>query len=86
MNRNAVSTIIAMVALACVPVLWLFATEAIPPLRVIRAQAGGGNRLGPWAFTWALVLVGCLAALGVAWLAYSSGRRSNASPVSTKPQ
>jgi hypothetical protein len=84
MNRNAVpSTIIAIVALACVPVLWRFATEAIPPLREIQAQAAG-NRFGPWVFTWALVWVGCLSAVGVAGLAFLSGRMSNAGPVSTK--
>jgi hypothetical protein len=84
MNRNAVaSTIIAIVALACVPVLWRFATDAIPPLREIEAQAAG-NRFGPWVFTWALVWVGCVAAVGVAGLALSSARMSNAGPVSTK--
>jgi hypothetical protein len=86
MNRNKVlSTIVAVIALACVPVLWRFATDAIPPLAVIEAQAAG-NRLGPWMFTWALVWVGCVAAVGVAWLAFSSGRMfSNAAPLSTKP-
>jgi hypothetical protein len=85
MNRNAVaSTIIAIVALACVPVLWRFATEAIPPLSEIQAQASG-NRFGPWVFTWALVWVGCVAALGVAGLALSSARLANTGPVSTKP-
>jgi hypothetical protein len=86
MNRNAVpSMIIALIALACVPILWLFATDAIPPLSVIRSQTSG-NRIGPWVFTWALVLVACAAALGVAWLAYSSGRMSHAGPAPTKPQ
>jgi hypothetical protein len=87
MNRNAVpSTIIAVIALACMPVLWRFATAAIPPLSVIETQSAG-NRLGPWMFTWALVWVGCLAALLVAWLAFSSGRMfSDAAPLSTKPR
>jgi hypothetical protein len=86
MSRNAVqSTIIALIALACVPVLWWFATDAIPPLTVIEAQSAG-NRLGPWMFTWALVLVGCVSALGVAWLAYTSGRMSDAASLSTKPR
>jgi hypothetical protein len=88
MNRNTLpSTIIAIVALACVPVLWRFATEAIPPLTEIQAQAAG-NRLGPWVFTWALVWVGTLAAVGVACLAYSSGRMSHAAadPTKTAPR
>ena len=72
MKRNAVtSTIAALVALALIPLVWFFATEAIPPLTEIRAQVSG-NRLGPWLFTWALVWVAALAAILVAWLCYAT--------------
>ena len=72
MKRNAVtSTIAALVALALIPLVWFFATEAIPPLTEIRTQVSG-NRLGPWMFTWALVWVAALAAILVAWLCYTT--------------
>lgn len=73
MYRNAFTSIIAaIVCLALVPVLWIVAKMAIPPLGVVVLETTSGGRLGPWMFTWALVWIATLAALVVAWLCYST--------------
>lgn len=72
MNRSRVASIVAaVVSLVMIPVLWIFALEAIPALEVVRGDQSGG-RMGPWVFTWALVWTASLAAVVVAWLCYAS--------------
>jgi len=72
MSRNRMASIIAaVVSLAMIPLLWVFAFDAIPALDVVRADQSGG-RMGPWVFTWALVWLASLAAIVVAWLCYAS--------------
>jgi hypothetical protein len=63
--------LVAVVCLAMLPALWVFARIAVPTLSEVSAETSGG-RLGPWWFTWALIWVAGLAAIVVAWLAYSS--------------
>jgi hypothetical protein len=72
MNRSRAASIVATVlSLAMIPVLWVFAFDAIPALAVVQGDKSGG-RMGPWVFTWALVWLASLAALIVAWLCYAS--------------
>jgi hypothetical protein len=69
--RNSVLAIVAIVCLAMLPALWVFARLAVPTLSEVAAETSGG-RLGPWWFTWALIWVAALSALVVAWLALAS--------------
>ena len=86
MNRSAVvSKLYALVCLAMVPVLWAFATDAIPPVDIIRTEPNG-NRMGPWVFTWGLVWVAVAAAIVVAWLCYASARASSGASATRSPQ
>ena len=72
MNRSKVASIIAaVISLAMIPALWIFAFGAVPALEVVRTDQSGG-RMGPWVFTWGLVWIASLAALVVAWLCYAS--------------
>jgi hypothetical protein len=72
MNRSRMASIIAaVVSLAMIPALWIFAFDAIPALAVVRGDQSGG-RMGPWVFTWALVWLATLNAVLVAWLCYAS--------------
>jgi len=72
MKRTRVGSIIAVaLSILMVPVGWMFAFDAIPPLAVVRTESSGG-RLGPWAFSWALVWIATISCFGVAWLCYSS--------------
>ncbi len=72
MKRTRLGSIAAIaVSLALIPVVWMFALDAIPPLAVVRAETSGG-RLGPWAFTWVLVWIATVGCIGVAWLSYAS--------------
>lgn len=72
MKQTRAGSIAAIaVSLALIPVVWMFALGAIPPLAVVRAETSGG-RLGPWAFTWVLVWIATLGCIGVAWLSYAS--------------
>ena len=76
MHRKSFNSIVAaLICLALVPALWVFARIAIPPFSAIVEETSGG-RVGPWFFTWALIWVAALSALVVAWLSYSS--RNNA--------
>ena len=70
-GHSTIAALVALVALALIPLVWFFAAEAIPPLTEIRTQVSG-NRLGPWMFTWALVWVAAFAAILVAWLCYTT--------------
>jgi hypothetical protein len=72
MKRSRMSSIAAAaVSLVMVPILWIFALDAIPALDVVRHDASGG-RMGPWVFTWALVWIASIAAVVVAWLCYTA--------------
>jgi hypothetical protein len=72
MDRSKAASMVAVVlSLAMIPILWIFALDAVPALAVVQGDKSGG-RMGPWVFTWALVWLGSLAALIVAWLCYVS--------------
>jgi hypothetical protein len=69
--RNRLMPLVAIVCLAMLPALWVFARLAVPSLSEVSAETSGG-RLGPWWFTWGLIWVAALSALVVAWLAFAS--------------
>jgi uncharacterized membrane protein YdbT with pleckstrin-like domain len=72
LQRSKTSSMIAsIVSVLLIPVLWMFAFEAIPALKTVQADVSGG-RMGPWVFTWGLVWVATLACVVVAWLCYIS--------------
>jgi len=71
MSRKNIVAIVALVSLAMLPALWIFARIAVPPLSEIAAETSGG-RIGPWYFTWALIWLAGISAVLVAWLAYAS--------------
>jgi sterol desaturase/sphingolipid hydroxylase (fatty acid hydroxylase superfamily) len=77
MSRNHTASLVAAVlSLAVIPAVWLFAFGAIPAHAIVVKDAAGG-RMGPWVFTWALVWVATIAALVVAYLCYSSNDDSS---------
>jgi hypothetical protein len=72
MRRSKPGTIVAsLVSLAMIPVVWMFALEAIPSLETVQTETAGG-RMGPWVFTWGLVWVATIACAMVAWLCYTT--------------
>jgi hypothetical protein len=72
MNANKViSTLMALLSLALIPVLWMFGAQSLPSLGSPETS-GQGNNFGPLLFTWGLILMASVAAVLVAWLCYAS--------------
>jgi hypothetical protein len=71
------SIVYLVVSLALIPVVWMFAYEALPSLSSTMADTGKGSNFGPLIFTWALICMATAGALLVAWLSYSSAGLSD---------
>jgi hypothetical protein len=75
--NKIVSTLVALLSLALIPVLWMFGAQALPSVGTLEST-GQGNTIGPLMFTWALIVLASFAAVLVAWLCYvSADRRSD---------
>ena len=85
-SKKVISLVIALVCLALIPVLWIFAVQALPSVETLRAS-GQSNTIGPLIFTWGLVVIGALAAILVAWLGYASvDRQTEATTTARGPE
>jgi hypothetical protein len=72
MNRPPLSSIVASgIAIVCAPALIMFGLDGMPSLVAIKATHTA-DILGVWVMTWGLIWIGVVAAVGVAWLAWSS--------------
>jgi hypothetical protein len=74
-GRSILRMLAGLASLALIPVVWIQGLQTIPTLReVIAAQTA--DMVGVWVFTWALVVVATIAAVGVAWAGWSWDREA----------
>jgi hypothetical protein len=62
-----------LVALAMIPLVWIAGIVGMPTMADVIA-AKTADTVGVWLFTWSLIVVASMAAIGVAWAGWSWDR------------
>jgi hypothetical protein len=75
-GRRILRALAALSALALIPVVWMQGAVDLPSMSEVVA-AKTADTIGVWVFTWSLIVVASIAALGVAWAAWSWDRETS---------